>query len=297
MTVMPTGAIASDSVRIDTLGPTWTDGAALVNHGVVEGTTYLDVLAADISGVGQFRGDAIDVHTFGNARQPRDPTHYLQNGLHLQGGQGSLTVTLRVNAYGSGPQFLNFWAVNSLTLSMPSMWSSNTIPDNNVVVPPGGVRPPGILDPAYGGGSMIVQAQGSLTLTSEGSGDFAFPGAIVLKAAGPIDLNSVPIVQGCTASGRTFQGVFLESPDISGGSGLIGIYTNDLNWVNFSTLPKSPVRVFQLTRHPDGSASYVPADATAPHLNTYSIIANTAADGGCWTCLVDPTPIDVYGSP
>jgi len=302
MTIETTGAIAGGSgLRIDTLGDSWTEGRPLINRGVLIGDPYLDVLASDISGEGQFRGNAIDFHTFGNARQPRDATHFLQNWLRLlpSANNPTNTVALSINAYGSAPQFLNFKVENgNVKLSMPSAWNSGTtIPDNNAVVAPGTVRPATAPDPAYGGGSLIVQADGKLTLDDAGSGtdDFVFPGAIVLKAAAAMDLNGILLNQGWTTSGAQFQGLFLEAPSIASGSGIIELYTNGLNWVNFSTLPTTPVRVFALTRNSDGTASFAPADATAPHINTYSVIANTAADGGCWTCLIDPVPVDVYG--
>jgi hypothetical protein len=68
-----------------------------------------------------------------------------------------------------------------------------------------------------------------------------------------------------------------------------------LNWINFSTLPQQYVRVFSLKGNPDGSASFAPADTTTPHQNAYSVLQNAAAAGGCWTCLVNTQPVNVYG--
>ncbi len=71
-------------------------------------------------------------------------------------------------------------------------------------------------------------------------------------------------------------------------------YTNYPNWVNFSTLPHAPVRASTLTANGDGSASYQAADAWVPHLNTYSTILGVAVAGGCWLCIVNSDPINVF---
>ena len=33
----------------------------------------------------------------------------------------------------------------------------------------------------------------------------------------------------------------------------------------------------------------------APHLNTFSVITEAAANGQCWTCLGNPLPVDMTG--
>ncbi len=139
---------------------------------------------------------------------------------------------------------------------------------------------------------MIVQATGALTLRKSDSNDFVFPGAIVLKAGGMLNLNGVLVNQGWTASGRAFQGVFFEAPGITSGD-VIRVATNQLNWVNFSTMPHAPVRTWQLVTGTDGTAQYVPSDAVAPHLNTYSILSETAANGGCWLCITSMEPVNM----
>jgi hypothetical protein len=55
------------------------------------------------------------------------------------------------------------------------------------------------------------------------------------------------------------------------------------------------VRAFSLKRNGDGSASFAAADTVAPHLNTYSVIQGAAATGGCWVCLVNTAPVNMYG--
>ena len=90
--------------------------------------------------------------------------------------------------------------------------------------------------------------------------------------------------------------MFLEAPRITSTAGPIRVYVNDRNWANFSTLPVAPVRAFSLVRNADGSASHVPADATVPHLNTYSVISNAAIAGECWVCLVNAAPVGMYGA-
>ena len=142
---------------------------------------------------------------------------------------------------------------------------------------------------------MILQATGSMTLHNGGTNDFVFPGAIVLKAANFLNVNGVTVDQGWTTSGQAFQGIFFESPNIVSPNGLIMVYGNDLNWMNFSTFPQQYVRAFSLKANPDTSASFVPTDSTTPHINTYSVIQNTAASGGCWTCIINTQPVNMYG--
>jgi len=166
---------------------------------------------------------------------------------------------------------------------------------NNTPLAPGAVRPPGTPEPAYGGGSMIVQATGALSLMNGGTNDFVFPGAIVLKAGTSLNLNGVIVNQGWTVTGQQFQGIFLESPNIFSSAGNIQVYSNFPNWVNFSTLPNTPVRAFSLALQGNGSASFIVADTLIPHMNTYSVITNIAATGGCWQCAINTQVINVYG--
>lgn len=298
------GALTQAGIVIDTLGATWTEGGAIVNDGVIEGGVSLEILASSISGGGvlgngEFRGDRIAFHTFGNAHNPIHGDRYLENFLILQPSLGTTRdVDLTINAYGNTPQIFNLRLVrgSGATLHMPSAWPTGSrFPVNNAVVPPDGVRLPGVPDPGYGGGSMIVRAQGTLKLADDGTGDFVFPGAVVLLSDVAIDFNGVLFNQGWTTSGPPFQGAYFEAPKISSSGGTIRVYGNDRNWINFSTPPATPVRSFSLVRNADGSASYAPSDASAPHSNTYSALANTAASGGCWTCLINPVPVNLYG--
>jgi hypothetical protein len=201
---------------------------------------------------------------------------------------------LILNAYGSSPQVLNFLVNGNASVWIPSAWPAGwSAPANNLPVPPSGSRPPGTPDPGFGGGSMIVQATGTLTLVNGGTNDFVFPGGIVLKAGGGLNLNGVAVNNGWTATGKSFQGVFFESPNIVNDAGNIQVLTNNLNWVNFSSLPHAPVRTWQLVPAVDGSLNYVIADTIAPHLNTYSVLVDAAATGGCWVCLVNTTPVNI----
>ena len=103
----------------------------------------------------------------------------------------------------------------------------------------------------------------------------------------------VAVDNGWTTTGKSFQGVFVESPNIISSPGSIQVLTNNLNWVNFSTLPHAPVRTSQLVRATDGSARYASADTVAPHLNTYSILVEAAAAGQCWVCLLRYCPVNL----
>jgi hypothetical protein len=139
---------------------------------------------------------------------------------------------------------------------------------------------------------MLVQASGNLGIHNAVTGTFVFPGAIVLKAGGTLDLNGLTIVNGWTSLGAEFQGVFFEAPNIVSSGGTPSVYTNGNNWVNFSTWPHTPVAVYTLEAGA-GVAGYVNAGAYAPHLNTYSTLTNAAVNGQCWVCLVNTAPINV----
>ena len=293
--VQAAGAITSPSgLAVDALGASWTVGAPLFNGGTIDGGTSLDLNAARINGGGAFRGNAINLRTFGHANNPVNGAYFLQNGLQLYPGNGN-EVALTLNGYGASPQVFNLFVNGNASVWMPSAWPAGVnVPVNNAVVAPNGSRAPGVPLPAYGGGSMILQSTGMMTLVNGGTNDFVFPGAIVLKAMGDLNLNGVVVNQGWTTTGQTFQGIFLESPAIVS-PGLIQLYGNNLNWLNFSTFPRAPVRAFSLVANPDGSASFTPTDATTPHLNTYSVIQGAAAAGQCWTCLINTQPVNMYG--
>ncbi len=288
---------APAGLSLDALGSTWTSGQSLTHAGTVDGGAYLDLYGANVQGGGLFRGNAIGLYTYGNANNPVNGAWFLQNGLRFAPSSGA-GVALTLNAFGPAPQVVNLAVTGNATVWMPSAWPAGSLlPPNNAVVAPGAVRAGGVPDPAYGGGSLIVQATGALALVDGPSHDFAFPGGIVLKAGGPLNLNGVTLNQGWTTSGKPFQGIYLEAPGIGSGNGNIRVYGNDVNWVNFSALPSAPVRAYVLARNPDGSASFAPSDGTSPHLNAYSTLSNSAASGGCWTCLVNTAPVNVYDSP
>jgi filamentous hemagglutinin family protein len=283
--------IAPAGLSVDTLGNTATTGQPLVNNGVLDGGGSLQLFGARINGSGSFKGNAVVVSTFGSANNPVNGAHFLSNGLQLSPSSGS-TVALTLNGYGSTPQALNVKVNGDAVAAMPSTWpAGSSLPPNNLPVPPGGSRPAGAPAPGFGGGSMIVQATGTLTLAN--SNDFVFPGAIVLKSAGALDVNGVVINNSWTGAGQSFQGVFFESPSIVSTSGLIQVLTNNLNWVNFSTLPHAPVRTWQLVPGSNGALGHLAADSVAPHRNTYSILIEAAAAGQCWVCLVNTAPVNM----
>ena len=115
----------------------------------------------------------------------------------------------------------------------------------------------------------------------------------MFKAAGTVDVNGVTIDNAWTTSGKVFQGLYFEAPSIVSTGGDLSVLTNDQNWVNFSVRPTAPVRAWQLVRAPDGSASHLAADLSAPHINTYSTLINAAASGQCWVCLIDSASVDL----
>lgn len=303
MNVYPTGTVSNyTGLRLDLLAGSFFSGKPLVNDGVVDGGTKLEMFTSKITGGGEFRGDDLKIHTYGNANNPVHGPFFLQNGLTLKPGlnnlpQPSFYVTL--NAYGTSPQVINLRMLGNVSVWMPSAFPASLgFPANSAVVPPGGSRPPGVPEPTYGGGSMILQATGALSFFDggpAGTHDFAFPGGIAVKSDFSIDFKGVYMNQGWTTTGKAFQGLYFEAPSITDSVGSIKAYSNDLNWTNFSTFPMKPVSVSRLTMNGDGSASYAPADLIAPHLNTYSLLVDTAASGGCWTCLVNTQPVDMTG--
>jgi len=201
---------------------------------------------------------------------------------------------VHLNGYGSTPQALNVKVNGDAKVAMPSAWpSGSTLPPNNPVVPPGGSVPAGTAPPTFGGGSMIVQAAGTLGLVNTGTNNYVFPGAIVFKSTGTLDVAGVVVNNSWTGAGQSFQGVFFESPNIINSSvSQFQVLTNNFNWVNFSTLPHFSVLAFTLVPE-NGGLTQKNADAVAPHVNTYSILIDAASTGQCWTCLVNPNPVNM----
>jgi len=296
VTVAATGGILAPSgAQVRALFSSWTDGEPLMNHGLIDGGPQLQVQGLKIGGGGAYKGNTIALSTPTFANNPVNGAHFLANGLQLYPSTGT-DVFVTLHAYGSAPQVLNVFVNGNATAWMPSNWgpSGGGIPLNNAVVPPDGTRLPGTPEPTYGGGSIIVQATGNLTLANGGTNDFVFPGAIALKAGGTLDLNGVVVNQGWTITGKQFQGAFFESPNITSSMGNIQVLTNNPNWINFSTLPQQHVRTWSLTQNGSGGASYVVADSFATHLNTYSVSVEAAANGQCWVCLINTSPVNMY---
>lgn len=272
----------------------WTNGESITNAGTIDGGPYLELHGRKIQGGGAFMGDEIIVSTLTVANNPVNGAHFLANSLQLHPSSIGGDVRLTLHGYGTTPQVFNIKIHGDGEVYMPSDWGpGNTTPPNNAVVPIGGSRAAGVPEPSYGGGSMIVQATGALKVAVGASGDFVFPGAIVLRAGTTLDLNAAVINQGWTITGQQFQGVFFESPNIVSPAGNVTVATNNPNWINFSTLPHRSVVSWTLTPQPNGSAMFDRADTTAPHRNTYSQTIEAAANGQCWVCLIDFTVIKV----
>lgn len=272
----------------------WQVGEALINAGTINGGPHLELRGRKIQGGGIYMGDEIVISTLTVANNPVNGAHFLSNSLQLHPSSNG-PVSLTLHAYGTAPQVLNIKINGDGSVWMPSSWGpGSTTPPNNAVIPQGGTRAAGVPEPAYGGGSMIVQATGSLEVINGPTHDFVFPGAIALKALGTLNLNAVVINQGWTISGQQFQGVFFESPSIVSPAGNIQVLTNHPNWINFSTYPTQRVRTWSLTQQQNGSAAYATADSFAPHQNTYSTSVEAAANGQCWTCLINFQPIVVF---
>lgn len=296
LTVNAAGSIAAPGgLVVDTLGTPATTGGNVQNQGVIDGGATLRIDAAKVNGGGRFVGNAIAFATFGNLNNPVNGTHYLANGLQLYPSAGT-TVALAVSGFGLAPQFMNLTVNGNATYAMPSLWpASSTMPATNRPVLAGQSRAAGVPDPAFGGGSIIVQATGNLTLDGGASADLVFPGGIAIKAGGTLDTRGTAIDNAWTTSGQAFQGVFLEAAQIvdSSAAAALEIRTNNKNWANFGVRPAPPVSTWTLQAQPNGAQAFVPAAAVAPHLNLYSIETEAGAAGQCWTCLVNTQVVDL----
>ncbi len=299
LTLGPSGRIFTPSgLTIDTLAADPANGMPIENQGTIHGGSALTLKAARVNGGGLFRANALTFVTFGNLNNPANGAHYLANGLQLHPASGN-ALSVAIAGYGSSPQVYNLMLNGNGTVSMPSSWpTGSTLPPNNRPVLPKEVRTAGVPDPFQGGGQVIVQASGNLTLDGGPSSDFVFPGGFVLRANGSIDINGTTLVNGWTTSGTTYQGIFLEASSIvdSSGASALAVYTNDRNWANFSVRPTLPVRTSTLMRQADASARYADADAQAPHLNFYGLVTEAGAAGKCYACLVNTSVMDL-GTP
>jgi hypothetical protein len=309
--VRSTGVVdGAAGLTLDLLKSSFTIGSPLINEGVVNGGVKLEIFASEVHGGGDFDGNDSKLHVFGNANHPVHGNDFLQNYLSFNPGTGvaplaaatavaaaSPDILFTLNAYGPAPQFVNFKFNGNASMWMPSQWpSALQFPPNNHVLAPNEVRPAGTPEPAYGGGSMIVHATGSLVLFGggpAGSHDFVFPGAIVMISDQWIDLMGTIVNQGWTGNGKAFQGIFFKAPIIEDSSGRMTIYGNALNWINMSTMPVTPVSAFTLQTNNDGSQSFAPSDGVSTHLNDYVYISNIAVAGGCWVCAVNTTPVNM----
>lgn len=281
--------LAPGGLLLDGLAGDWNTGGDVVNEGLADGgTAGLQVMGGGIHGGGFFQGAVVLLSTFGNANNPVNGQRYLANGLNVLPANGR-DVVVEFNGYGPRPQFFNVQVHGNAEVNMPSYsYRFLEVPRNNLPAP-------GALDPPYGGGSLIVQASGALTLGPWAGYDFVFPGGLVFKAGGRLDVAGVGIRNGWTASGRSFQGMFFESPyivnDNHNGYDLY-LVTNSLNWINFSTVPQAPLQAAQVVGSGVGYST-VDASLTAPHVNPYSVLIETAAAGGCWQCLMNMAPVNL----
>lgn len=283
--------VAPGGLTIDSRGSAPFTGGYIRNGSVLDGGDRLTLLGGLIQGSGAFIGNAVIVSTFDRANNPVHGSHYLDNAIHISPASGP-GVDLTLNHYGPNPSYLNVSVDGNARIQAPSAWPAGSpLPNNNLPILPGTIRAMSDPLPSFGGGSMIVQATKNLTLSGGTTNDFVFPGGIAMKAGGTIDLAAVTLVNGWTTLGKPFQGLHFEAPSITTPS-LTSIFSNALNWVNFSVQPTGHFGFFSLS----GTGSYTqydPSDKIVPHLNTYSILIDAAANGQCWTCLVNSSPIAV----
>ena len=283
--VAPGRVESAGGLIMDSLGASWNTGQPISSEGTIDGGSSLQVMGAQIGGGGRYLGNVVGLATFGHANNPVNGSHFLSNGLNIAPSTGS-DVALVLNDYGSSPQVFNLLVWGNAFVQMPPYWSpASSAPPNNT--PLAGNLP----DPSYGGGSMIVQASGVLTLAGSVP-QFVFPGGIVLKAGKRIDTGGFRIDNGWTGTGRPFQGVFFDAPQIVSASDFISIVTSNLNWVNFGIFPQASVGVQQVVTA-SGGIALVDAGDTAPHLNSYTAITEAAATGKCVVCITNTNPVNM----
>lgn len=284
--------VASGGLTLDTRGSVPYTGGDVLNGSIVDGGKQLTLLAGRVQRGGAYMGDAVMISTFDRANNPVNGAFYLDNSIHVFPSTGT-DVALTLNHYGPNPNYLNIYIEGNVRLTMPSVWQPGTsLPRNNLPVLPGTARAMTDPPPTFGGGSLIVQASKNLTLQGGPMNDFVFPGGIVLKAGGTIDLAGVTLVNGWTTAGKPFQGLYFEAPAILTPS-LTYIYTNDLNWTNFSVMPIGHFRFFSL-KGGGAYTQYVASDSDVPHLNAYSFLIDLAARGLPWVSYVNTAPIEVH---
>ena len=119
-------------------------------------------------GSGVFKFDAISINALERVNYPAYGSYFLQNGIALAPSTMS-EVALTLTASGNVPHYFNLAIHGDASVAMPSSPSGGVLP-----VLAGESRPSSVPDPSYGGGSLLVQATGSLKLARVSSGDFAF---------------------------------------------------------------------------------------------------------------------------
>jgi hypothetical protein len=290
------GIDAPEGLALD-LRSSATASGALVNQGSIGGGHKLHIAAGQIGGGGTFRGDDVSFAIEGNANNPVNPVDFLQNGLHVAPANGN-GVTLRLVAFGPQAQFLNVQLLGDAVLSMAYSWPSDLptllpLPRNHFPAIP--YAQPPIANATYGGGSLIVQAAGSLTIDGGYvNNNFVFAGGIALIAGGALDINAVQFDNGWSTNGTPFQGVFFEAPLIKSSYGNINVVTSNNQWVNFSTLPVGTAAYIQQLRPDAGGYPGYEQVENAAHVNAFSQITAIAAAGGCWICAVNTTPVTLH---
>lgn len=258
----------------------------LVNDGTLHGAARLFLRTASINGHGAFVGDEVTLASTGHVNNPSHGSHFMSNHIRVSPA-GLVPVRLRLADDGTARQVFNVLVTGDAIASMPSQWPAGSgLPPNNLPVLPGGVRAAGEPEPAYGGGSLLLQVVGRLWLEAGASGDFVFPGGLVMRARQAIEFGGVTVDNGWTTAGVPFSGQFFEAPTIRNSSGEMRLFTNALNWINFSSYPQGVVRASQLVQDGNGDARFVGA-MEALHVNTYSTQVEAAADGYCWICYVN----------
>jgi filamentous hemagglutinin family protein len=244
-------------------------GGNVTNTGTISTPATLAITANSYTGAPGFAGNqltagAIIASVRGNFNAPiSGNTNWLSNAVTAAPFDASKPLHLSISAVGNGRQSINV-KVNGSAIIDSGATGATFGPNSMFTIGAGATS----AAPSSNGGSQIIlNASGNLTAQS----NFTFPGGVVLKAGGLLDVGS--IYNAWTPVAQAYQGVFLEAPTIVV-SGLI--LTNGTSWVNFSTDPAGGApSIYQVQTTTAGlNAVFAPG---AAHLNTYSSLITGGA--------------------
>ena len=266
------GIVNTGSIEQGTLAPSVVTLTVLPGAGTIH--------SKGITGSGSFTVNNLVINDDnGNANNPTSTTNFLVNGLNIVGNGSSSAVTITLNANGSGAQ-----AINLNISGAPTLFSNVNTPLNATSAP------------VDGGSSLLIQATGAINInggldgaSDTNHGDFTFPGGVALVSPNAITVNASNISNAWTsATGKPFQGVYLQAPGITLNNTKFVISPS--NWVNFSSQPNElPAVQSWVSGTLKGVSGLI-------HQNQYTQLVQAAAAGQNWQADVDTTAISVLSN-